>query len=245
MFGIVLAGGKGKRMKSTLPKVLHRICGKPMIHYIIKELRSLNEIEGILVIVGYKKEKVIRALPQGIKFAVQKKMLGTADAIKSCRKHLKNYKGDVLIICGDTPLITSKMLVDLIKVHKTKKSDVTIVTTYIKDPTGYGRIIKNSKGIVLGIIEEKDADAKQKKIKEINTGIYCYSWPKLKYALKRIKINKLKGEYYLTDAIAILKKRKLKVNTFLAGNSFEVMGIDDKKRLKTAEKFFVRRKNER
>lgn len=242
MFGIVLAGGKGKRMKSPLPKVLHRICGKPMIHYIIKELRSLNEIEKIIVVVGYKKDKIIKVLPKDIIIAVQKRMLGTADAIKSCKVHLKNYKKDLLIVCGDTPLINLKTFISLIKKHRNKKSGVTIVTTFVKDPAGYGRILKSSSGKVLGIVEEKDANAKQKKIKEINTGTYCFNWPKLNYALSRIKINRLKGEYYLTDTIAIFKKKGFKIDTYLARNSSEVMGVDDKERLKIAQKYFLRRR---
>lgn len=253
MIGIVLAGGKGKRMKSFLPKVLHKICGKPMIHYVLHSMSSLKEIKKIIVVVGYKKEMVEKRVREveevgkveeaeeseevnKVKIAIQKKMLGTADAVKSCRNILKGYNKDIVVVCGDTPLITSKTLAELIKKHKKNKSAVTIVTTFVKNPTGYGRIVRNFKKEVHGIIEEKDCSENQKKILEINSGIYCFNWQKLNKTLSKIKINKFKKEYYLTDVISIFKKRQFKINTFLAKDSSEIIGVDTEERLKEAEK---------
>ena len=243
MRAIVLAGGKGTRMKSPLPKVLHKISGKPMISYILGNLLSLKEMDRVVAIVGYKRALVRKVLPAGVKAAVQKKMLGTADAVKAAIPAMKGYRGDTLIVCGDTPLITKQTLSALMGSHIGGMNDVTIVTTILKEPTGYGRIIRNKSGAVNGIVEEKSAPPAQKKIKEINSGIYCYDWPKLEYALGRIKKNKIKGEYYLTDAIEIFRKKGFKIGTYTAGNPSEVMGVDDLKRLKTAQKYFMRRKN--
>ncbi|MFH1825022.1 MAG: sugar phosphate nucleotidyltransferase [Candidatus Firestonebacteria bacterium] len=236
MIGIILAGGKGKRMKSPLPKVLHKICGKPMIYYVLHSMSSLKEIKKIIVVVGYKKDMVKKEV-KGAEIAIQKKRLGTADAVKSCRNILKRYNEDILIVCGDIPLITSKTLFCLIKKHKKNKSDLTIITIFVKDPAGYGRIIRDSQKDVVGIIEEKDCNEIQKKIQEINSGIYCFNWQKLNKALSKIKINKLKKEYYLTNVISIFKKKRYKINTFLAKDSSEIMGVDTRERLKEAEKW--------
>ncbi len=243
MRAIILAGGKGTRMKSPLPKVLHKISGRPMVSYIIGSLLSLKEMEKIVAIVGYKRELVKKVLPAGVKAAVQRKMLGTADAVKAAIPAMKGYRGDTLIVCGDTPLITRKTLSALMGSHIGGMNDVTIVTTVLKEPTGYGRIIRSKTGTVTGIVEEKSATPAQKKIKEINSGIYCYDWPKLAYALLRIKKNKLKGEYYLTDAIEIFRKKGFRIGTYTAENPAEVMGVDDLKRLQQAQEYFKRRKN--
>lgn len=236
MISIILAGGKGKRMNSPLPKVLHKICGKPMLQHIIRAISSLKEVDKIIVVVGYKKNLIRKILPENVKTAVQRKLLGTADAVKSCRSLLRGYKGDVLIICGDIPLISSRTLLSLIKKHKTSKADVTIITTFVNDPTGYGRMLRDKNCRVLGIIEEKDTTTSEKKIKEINSGIYCFNWAKLNHALTEVKINNLKGEYYLTDVIKIFKDKAHRIETFLAKDYSEIMGVDTTERLKLAER---------
>ncbi|MEI6846086.1 MAG: sugar phosphate nucleotidyltransferase [Candidatus Firestonebacteria bacterium] len=237
MFAVVLAGGMGKRMKSDLPKVLHKVCGKPMILHILRQLSSMKQIEKVVVVVGYKRALVKRVLPGWVKTAVQKKMLGTADAVKSARYHFEKYSGDILVLCGDTPLVQAKTLEKVLKVHKEENNSVTIVTTFVKNPVNYGRILRDGKGRATGIVEEKSATARQKKIKEINTGIYCFGAQKLCYALSRIKKDKLKGEYYLTDAVEILRKKGSKIGTALAKDAGEVMGVDDPVRLEAAEKY--------
>ncbi|MFH1074056.1 MAG: sugar phosphate nucleotidyltransferase [Candidatus Firestonebacteria bacterium] len=237
MFAVVLAGGMGKRMKSALPKVLHKVCGKPMILHILDQLGSMKQVEKVVVVVGYKRALVKKVLPKMAKTAVQKKMLGTGDAVKSARYHFKKYDGNILILCGDTPLIKAKTLEKVLKIHEEEENAATIVTTFVRDPAGYGRILRNREGQVLGIVEEKSATVLEKKIKEINTGIYCFASKKLYYALSRIRKDKIKGEYYLTDAIEILRKKRLKIGTALAKDSGEVMGVDDLFRLKAAEKY--------
>ena len=241
MFAVVLAGGMGKRMKSTLPKVLHKVCGKPMILHILGQLFSLKEIEKTIVVVGYKRALVKKALPKWVKTAVQKKLLGTGDAVKSAAYHFKNYSGDILILCGDTPLITAGTLKSIIETHNKEQNKVTLVTTRVRDPFNYGRIIRNKKGEAAGIVEEKSATAKQKRIKEIHTGIYCFDAKMLSFALGRIKKNKLKGEYYLTDAVRILKEKGCRIGTAPVKNPGEVMGVDDTARLKAAEKYLKKR----
>jgi bifunctional UDP-N-acetylglucosamine pyrophosphorylase / glucosamine-1-phosphate N-acetyltransferase len=243
MHAIVLAGGKGTRMKSPLPKVLHKICGKPMILYIIDTLRSLNGIEGIVVVVGYKRGLVRKTLPKGVKTAVQKQLLGTGDAVRSARPALKGYRGDVLILCGDTPLITEQTLSGIMESHIAGGNDVTAVTAVIDEPHGYGRIVRSAAGRMLGIVEEKDATAGQKKIREINTGVYVYGWPRLNAALDSIKKNRLKGEYYLTDAVGIFRKKGYRIGTYTVKDPGEMTGVDDAARLAKAEKYFMRRKH--
>ena len=242
MYAIVLAGGKGTRMKSPLPKVLHKICGRPMISYIIGVLRSLKEIEGIVTIVGYKRALVKKALPKGVKTAVQKQMLGTGDAVKSAIRTLKGFKVDVLVLCGDPPLVTPKTISAIMGKHIGEMNDVTLVTAIVKEPKGYGRIIRTASGRVAGIVEEKSATSRQKKIKETNSGVYVYNWLKLAWALGKIKKNKLKGEYYLTDAIEIFRKKKYKIGAYVAGDPLEFIGVDDVERLKNAEKILAKRK---
>jgi len=240
MFAVVLAGGMGKRMKSTLPKVLHKVCGKPMILHILNQLRSIAEIEKVVVVVGYKRALVKKNLPYWVKTAVQKKMLGTGDALKSAAYHFKKYGGDIIVLCGDTPLVKADTISGIMKKHTSERNKVTLVTTLLKDPTNYGRILRDKKGAVLGIVEEKSASSAQKEIKEINTGIYCFAAPDLRFVLPRIKKNKVKGEYYLTDAVEILRKKDFKIGTAEVLDPGEVMGVDDPVRLKAAEKYLRR-----
>lgn len=239
---IILAAGKGTRMKSSVQKVLHTIFGKPIISHIVEIVQNLKP-DKILVVVGHQKEAVKKNLAgNGVEFVEQPKPLGTGDAVKQTEKILKNYRGDVLIICGDTPLLQAKTLKSLLKLHRKKQPAATILTALLKNPFGYGRIKRNSSGEVAAIVEEVDARSAEKKIKEINSGVYLFSAPKLFRSLSLVKPDNVKGEYYLTDAIRILRDSGERIGAHLAEEPEEVLGVNTPEDLKIAQRILARRR---
>ena len=198
---LILAAGKGTRMKSELPKVIHEVNGIPMISKIIKVLEVLKPEENILIL-GHKKEEVLKVVGENADYVVQTEQLGTGHAVLQAKNKLKDYDGDVMVLCGDTPLLREETLKELYKFHKETDSVTTILTSIYDNPFGYGRIVKEN-GLVKAIVEEKEADDKTKKIKEVNAGVYCFKGRELFEALSKITNNNEKGEYYLTDVIGI------------------------------------------
>ncbi len=240
---IILAAGKGERMKSSLPKILHPLCGRPMVSYVFDLVKSLG-MRNVITVLGHKHEETREFIPPGIKVAVQKKLIGTADAIKAAAPLLKNFKGTVVILYGDVPLLKKETLKKLIKCHVENKADATLLTAKIDKPSGYGRILRDRYSSICGIVEEKDADDFQKDIKEINTGIACFNKENLFSALKDVKPNNRKKEYYLTDVIGILyRKGALIENTDLADIQ-EGLGINSRLELAKANKIMQARINE-
>jgi UDP-N-acetylglucosamine diphosphorylase/glucosamine-1-phosphate N-acetyltransferase len=246
---IILAAGKGKRMKSPIPKVLHLLSGKPILSYVINLARELNP-ERIAVVIGHGAEKVkewARGKPapasskqggQGardrIEFVEQKEQLGTGHAVMQTMNTLKNFDGDILILSGDVPLLKASTVHKLIKVHRESDAIITVLTTKINNPEGYGRIVKNETGSIVNIIEEKDASLKVKGIREINSGIYCFKKDFLFNLLKRLNRNNVQQEYYLTDAVDIAFKSGLKIGSLVVEDPYEVMGINTQEELKNA-----------
>lgn len=232
---LILAAGKGTRMKSDIAKVLHPIGGKPMLAYVIDVSRSLG-INKIAVIIGYQGESVRDNFPdQEITFVEQREQLGTGHAVLQAKDVFRYYKGTILILCGDVPLLRSSTLKDFIECHIQSRSTITILTTILSNPTGYGRIVRHGiDGMVSSIVEEKDALPEQKEIREINTGIYCVNSEFLFEAVGQIGNNNIQKEYYLTDIIEIACKKGLKVMSFIARDYFEVMGINTPEDLKIA-----------
>jgi UDP-N-acetylglucosamine diphosphorylase/glucosamine-1-phosphate N-acetyltransferase len=213
-------------MKSSVQKVLHTIFGKSMIYHIVEIVQNLNP-DKILVVVGHQKEAVKKELARpGVVFVEQLKPLGTGDAVKQTEKILKNYRGNILILCGDTPLLQTKTLNSLLKLHRQKKPAVTILTALLKNPFGYGRIKRNGADEVAAIVEEADARPEERRIKEINSGVYLFSAPKLFRSLSRLKPDNVKGEYYLTDAIRILRNSGEHVAACLVKKPEEVLGVN-------------------
>ena len=198
---LILAAGKGTRMKSELPKVIHEVNGIPMISKIIKVLEVLKPEENILIL-GHKKEEVLKVVGEDADYVVQTEQLGTGHAVLQAKDKLKDYDGDVMVLCGDTPLLREETLKELYKFHRDTDSVTTILTSIYDNPFGYGRIVKEN-GLVKAIVEEKEADAEIKKIKEVNAGVYCFKGRELFDALSKITNNNEKGEYYLTDVIGI------------------------------------------
>lgn len=235
IFSIVLAAGKGTRMKSRLPKHLHKINGEPMIGHIVDSLKELKS-NAIITVVGYKSEMIKEYLGGKISFVEQKEQLGTGHAVLQVEPILKNKEGVTVVINGDTPLITSQTLKGLVNRHTEKNAAATILTMETSFPKGYGRIVRGKDGEVLKIVEEKDASAEEKRIQEVNSGTYCFDNLKLFKAVSKINNNNEQKEYYLTDAIEILKAQDETVSAFQTADPEETIGINDRIDLAKAEK---------
>ena len=232
---IILAAGKGTRMKTELPKCAFPLLKKPMVTYIIEALESIS-IDQIICVVGHKKEVLQDILKDRVKYAIQEEQLGTGHAVK-CALDFIDDNGYTIILPGDTPLIDKEILDQLIEVHKSNKNDFTIGTIVLDNPFGFGRIVRDSSNSVLRIVEEKDASEEERKIKEINTGLFLVDNKLLKKALLEIKNNNAKGEYYLTDIVEILSK-EAKIGTFTIKDTYKLNGINDLYTLSLVEKQF-------
>lgn len=238
---LILAAGKGTRMKSELPKVIHEVNGISMISKIIKVLEILKPEENILIL-GHKKEEVLKVVGEDADYVVQTEQLGTGHAVLQAKDKLEDYDGDVMVLCGDTPLLREETLEELYKFHRDTDSVTTILTSIYDNPFGYGRIVKEN-GLVKAIVEEKEADAEIKKIKEVNAGVYCFKGRELFDALSKITNNNEKGEYYLTDVIGIQVGEGKKVQSFVLNDNIEILGVNSKVELAQASKVLRDRKN--
>jgi UDP-N-acetylglucosamine diphosphorylase/glucosamine-1-phosphate N-acetyltransferase len=232
---IILAAGKGTRLKSDLVKVLHTIHGRPMLAYSIGVARAMG-VEKIVVIVGYQGDLVKKAFHGGgVIFAEQREQLGTGHAVLQARDIFCDYEGTILILCGDVPLLKVTTIKNLLEYHGSEGAVVTVLTTVLDDPAGYGRVVKREEDDeVLRIVEAKDATPAEKKIREINTGIYCVDSRFLFEAVAEISNNNAQKEYYLTDMIEIACRKGFKVRSFIAENPLEVMGINTPEELERA-----------
>ena len=228
---IILAAGKGKRMKSKIPKILHEVCGKPMLSYILDLIGSLK-IRDAVVVLGYKDRLIKSFLGSNIKTIRQEKLLGTADAVRSTRKSV--HRNNILIIYADNPLIKRQTLDRLIKRHISSGASCTLLTAILDDPTGYGRIIRDEKNNISRIGEEKDISKTQKSIREINSGVYCFNNRALFRTLNKVKQNNKKREFYLTDVIKLLINSNRKIETVQVKDKKEVLGINSRKDLARA-----------
>ena len=231
---IILAAGLGKRMQqgeTTQQKVLTRLKDKPLLGHVLGVVEAVG-IKRVIIVVGHQREDVEKYLKRWkkrltIQTIVQEKLLGTADAVKQTAPLLSHFQGDVLVLYGDTPLLTEKTLRKLIANHTSQKSYCTLLTTLLEDPTGYGRIVRNGRSEwVEKIVEEVDANPQEKAVKEINVGVYCFRSTSLFEVLKEVKPNNRKKEYYLTDTIAILSRKQKKVQSVLSENRREALGVN-------------------
>lgn len=238
---LILAAGKGTRMKSDMPKVIHKVNGVPMITKIIDTLSGLNPEENILIL-GHKKEEVLKVVGENCDYVLQTEQLGTGHAVIQAKEKLEGYDGDVMILCGDTPLLRESTLKSLYDYHKESGAVTTILTSIYENPFGYGRIVKED-GLVKAIVEEKEASEEIKKIKEVNAGVYCFNSKELFKALDKIDNNNEKGEYYLTDVIGIQVSENKKVQSFILEDKMEILGVNSKVELAQAGKVLRDRKN--
>ena len=244
---IVLAAGEGKRFKSDTPKVLHDLCGRPLLAPVLDALASLNPTKTV-VVVGRGADAVQQAgqaqTKKPLTFAKQERQLGTADAARTGDEALGDFDGDVIIVPGDTPLVTTKTLRALIAYHRNQKAAATILTATLDEPTGYGRIIKDKQGVER-IVEQSDASNAQREINEVNGGIYVFDRAALRSALTKVdKANKQK-EFYLTDVISILREKGEKVLAREAAKAEEILGVNDRAQLANVAALLRTRTNER
>lgn len=242
-YAVVLAAGQGTRMKSKLYKVLHPVLGRPMVQHVVQQLKPLH-LNKIVTIVGFGAEKVKETLEGESEFALQEEQLGTGHAVMQAEPLLKGKKGTTIVVCGDTPLITSTTFEALITFHEKEGAGATILTAQTDDPTGYGRVIRNGQGEVERIVEHKDASEDELLVQEINTGTYCFDNEALFAALEEVSNDNAQGEYYLPDVIEILRNKGKKVSAYMTPDFEETLGVNDRVALAKAEKIMKRRINE-
>ncbi len=239
---VIMAAGKGTRMKSDLPKVLHPLNGRAMVHYVIDVAEAVGSQKTILII-GHKKELVeAECANRAVTFAVQSPQLGTGHAVQQTEPQLKDFTGDILVLSGDVPLLTAGTIQKLIHTHQESGATATLLTARLDDPSGYGRILRDANGLVDSIVEHKDATPEQLKINEINVGIYIFKGPALFAALKKVKNDNAQGEYYLPDVIPLFLADGKTVNAEIAESFDETRGINTIDQLKEAEAILLRRK---
>jgi bifunctional UDP-N-acetylglucosamine pyrophosphorylase/glucosamine-1-phosphate N-acetyltransferase len=229
---VVLAAGKSTRMVTDMPKVLHEVCGRPMLAYVVDALRAAG-VSRIICVVGYRKDDVINTFRNepDITFVEQTEQKGTGHAVMVCRDALADFDGNLVIIAGDMPLVRSETLELLVKTHKTQNSAVTLATAVLDNPTSYGRIVRDTYGNLEGIVEEADCTPEQKKIKEVNPSYYCFNSKLLFSALQQVRPNNVKGELYLTDALQILIKEGHRAVAITAVAAEDAMGINSRQDL--------------
>jgi bifunctional UDP-N-acetylglucosamine pyrophosphorylase/glucosamine-1-phosphate N-acetyltransferase len=233
---VILAAGKGTRMKSDKSKVLHEIFGKTLLGYVIDAVNKTEIIEKSYIIVGHQAETVTDFVNKNYTNAqtvLQSPQLGTGHAVSMVCPNLENFDGEVVILCGDTPLINAETLKEFITYHRKSNSDITVMSAIFENPTNYGRIIREGNNLA-AIVEEKDATLEQKQIKEVNAGIYCINWNKVKFAFSELKNNNAQGEYYLTDIISWGVKKGLNTNVYTISDNSEIFGINSKTHLAQA-----------
>jgi UDP-N-acetylglucosamine diphosphorylase/glucosamine-1-phosphate N-acetyltransferase len=236
---VILAAGKGTRMKSEKAKVLHILNGKPLLHYSLVAAKEAGA-EKIVAVIGHQADQVREKFDDsGCIFVEQNPQLGTGHAVLQAKDLLADYDGLTVILCGDVPLLKAATIKSLVENHLTTKAVISVLTTIPPPPHAYGRIVKDDKGNVLKIVEHKDATEDEKKIGEINAGIYCVDTKFLFHALGKVTNNNQQKEYYLTDIVEIACREEQKVKSFIASDYVEVMGINTLEELSRAEKYLL------
>lgn len=230
LIAVVLAAGKGTRMKTHKNKVVHQIYGKELIKRAIENAVKAG-IEDIVTVVGHQKEEIEKVLGTNMTYAYQDTPLGTGHTVLQAVPYLKNKNGKVVILYGDVPLVRPETLKKLITKSIQNKEDATVLTAIVENPKGYGRIIRDEIGNIKEIVEEKDASEEQRKITEINSGLYCFDIQKLISALEKLTPNNAQGEYYLTDVIKIMNDKGLKIGGMIVEDKTEILGVNDRMQL--------------
>ena len=238
---IILAAGKGTRMKSRHPKVVHKVCGKEMVNHVI-DVSKKSGVQDVVVILGHGSETVKESIPSDSLIAMQTEQLGTGHAVKMAKEYI-NDNDTIVVLCGDTPLVQEDTLRRLFAYHVEKGYVATVLTTKVDNPTGYGRIIRDNHEDLLKIVEQKDASEEEKLVNEINSGIYCFDGKSLREALDLIDNNNAQGEYYLTDTIKIMRDRGQKVGAYNGSTIEELMGVNSRVELSKAEEIMRKRIN--
>jgi len=240
LVAIILAAGQGKRMQSTIPKVLHTLCGEAMIDHVLETVLQVDTAK-IYVVTGTKEREVRTHVKNKAICVTQRNRLGTAHAVKQALKHLTSFKGDVLVINGDMPLVKAETIKKIINRRRAHHTAATILTTELDDPFGYGRVVRNRDGTVRKIVEERDTNSYEVEIREVNAGTYCFDARLLFEAIRKVNNKNAQGEYYLTDVIEILSEKEHEVETLMVPDWTEMIGINSRKDLAIAERFLKKR----
>jgi len=239
---VILAAGKGVRMKSNLPKVVHKAAGKPLVAHVADAVRAAG-VKDIIIVVGHGREHVQNVFAgDEVKFATQEEQLGTGHALKQAEGMVDPHS-TVLVLAGDIPLLRPSTLKVLLDHHQKHQAQATVLTTHLEQPTGYGRVLRDENGSFLRIVEEKDASPEEKKAKEINSGIYCFQAGSVFRILHQLQPTNAQGEYYLTDVLEILKGEGHRVEVMSAAEPEEIHGVNDRIQLAQAERILRHRKN--
>lgn len=243
---VILAAGQSTRMNTRMPKVLHEVCGRPMLEWVLTACRDAG-VTKHYVVVGYGKDQIVARYGgcDDVVFVEQAQQRGTGHAVMCCREHLEGFQGLTLVLCGDAPLIRTETVKTLIEKHLQEKSAVTLATAEMNDPTGYGRIVRDGYGNIQGIVEHNDCNPAQLAIGEINPGYFCFNTPHLLEALSKIKPNNKKNEYYLTDALHILLADGFKATAVTAVAEEDAMGVNNRRQLSLAGKIMQQRIQDR
>lgn len=232
---VILAAGLGTRMKSDIPKCLHELFGIPMLGYVINAARDAG-CDDICVVIGHKGEMVRASFEnEGLSFAVQSEQKGTAHAVMMAKDFIGEERSDVMILFGDTPLIEGQVLKGLYERHCAEGNAATVLSTVIVNPFGYGRILRDADGRLIGSVEQKDATEEQQKIREVNSGMYCFDSAALMEALEKVDNNNAQGEYLLPDVLNILLAEGRKAEAFITDDASVLVGVNDKEQLRDAE----------
>ena len=231
---VVLAAGQGKRMKSDLPKVLHPVLGQSMLFYVVQALNQAG-IDRPIVVIGHKGNEVMQALGERGVYTWQREQLGTGHAVQCSLPRLEGFTGDVIVTCGDTPLITAQCYRSLIEERRRVGAAAVVATMVLPDPRSYGRIKRDADGNMLGIVEFRDASEMERQIREVNTGTYCFEAEALRDALAHLSNDNAQGEYYLTDTIAFLIRAGRRVVAQVSPDPEEFLGVNDPSDLVLAE----------
>lgn len=237
---VILAAGEGKRMKSKHSKVLHKVCFKPMIEWVYSAVLK-SGIDSSVVVVGHRADEVKDYFGEKTLFAVQEQQLGTGHAVLQSKEYIINNCENVLVLCGDTPLITSNSIKRAIEFHLDSDNSATVISAIVNNPTGYGRIVRDNIGNVKKIVEHKDASSEEKDIKEINSGMYCFKTEHLFNALSKLSNNNSQGEYYLTDTLEILLNESKKVGACVLDDENEIIGVNDRVQLAEVSEIMKRK----
>ncbi len=239
---IILAAGRSTRMKTDLPKVMHELCGRPMLAYVLDACREAG-IETFHIVVGFGKDAIINAFKDepGVHFVEQKEQKGTGHAVLMCEEAFRSFNGDVVVIAGDMPMVRSQVLQTLVSGHQATGAAASIATTVLDNPTGYGRIVRDAAGDFERIVEHKDCNPKELAIREVNPRYYCFDARNLFAALPKIKPNNAKGEYYITDVLTILRDEKKSVRAATTLPAEDAVGINSRSELADVSKVMQRR----
>lgn len=242
VIGVILAAGKGTRMKTEKAKCAHKIYDKEMIRRVVDTARKAG-IKDIIVVVGHKREQIEEILKDTVKYAYQDELLGTGDTVKRTIPYLKGKKGKVVVLNGDVPIIRAETLKNLVEKSVRDKEYATVLTAIYENPTGYGRIVRDIGGNIMSIVEEKDATDDEKIINEINAGLYCFDIEELILALNKLRPNNAQGEYYLTDVIKIMNEKGLKTGAVIVDDNTEILGVNDRVQLELVTQILKMRIN--